>query len=126
MSLFQCQHCGCCENTALSFQGCDGPLVRSFDWTEFVDDRKGKKLCSACAPATFRDGEPSGLGKWHDQFDRTYLPMGEFKTNQVGNLEHIKTGSEKFMDFAIDAPIEVTVTQEAWDSDMYENPKDKP
>ena len=45
MSLFQCQHCGCRENTALAAQGCDGYAESFFDWTG-LEDRKGKKLCS--------------------------------------------------------------------------------
>lgn len=119
MSLFQCQLCGCCENTALSFQGCDGHMADSFDWTG-IESRKGKKVCSACAPTNFAGGKPSKLGKWHGKFDRVFLPMGEFKTNRVGNLEHIQTGSETFRDFAIDEPVEVIVTEEAWEDNLYE------
>lgn len=100
MSLFQCQVCGCCENTALAMQGCDGYAVKFFDWTD-LEDRKGKKLCSACAPTKYSGGTPSGLGKWHGEFDRTYLPMGMFFTNRQGNLEHSKTGSTKFKDYAL-------------------------
>lgn len=89
MSLFQCQHCGCKENTALASQGCDGWIAELFDWTG-IEDRKGKKLCSACAPSKFRDGTGTGLGQWHHHFEREFLPMGEYRTNQVGNLERIK------------------------------------
>lgn len=101
MSLFQCENCGCCENTALSCQGCSGYAVKFFDWTG-LEDRKGKKLCSACAPASHSDFTPSGLGKWHGEFPRTYLPKGKFFTNKVGNLEHRETGSENFKQYAIE------------------------
>lgn len=83
MSLFQCQVCGCCENTALSSQGCAWP--EDFDWTG-IENRRGKKLCSACGPARFSDGTPTDLGKWHGEFPRRFLPMGMFRTAQNGNL----------------------------------------
>jgi len=88
MSLFQCQNCGCKENTALACQGCDGYAEGFFDWTG-LDDRKGKKLCSACAPAKHSDGTPSGLGAWHGKFERVFLPMGEYRTGRDGNLERL-------------------------------------
>lgn len=100
MSLFQCEHCGCCENTALSCQGFDDWFQEDFDWSEHPD-RKGLTLCSACGPSKYKDGSPSGFGEWHGEFERVYLPKGEFKTNRVGNLEHIKTGSENFRKYAI-------------------------
>jgi hypothetical protein len=100
MSLFQCEVCGCCENTALSFQGCSGYAETFFDWTGF-ESVKGKKLCSACAPTKYKDGTPTEFGKWHGEFDRTYLPKGVFFTNKVGNLEHKETGSVKFHEYAI-------------------------
>lgn len=100
MSLFQCQHCGCCENTACACQGCKGFAETFFDWTGF-EDRKGKLLCSACAPTKHTDGTPSGMGQWHGEFPRTFLPMGMFKTNARGNLEHIETGNERFCDYAV-------------------------
>ena len=105
MSLYQCQRCGCCENTALACQGMNGYPESFFDWTGF-EDRKGLKLCSACGPTKYADGEPSEFGKWHGRFDRVFLPLGMFKTNREGNLEHIETGSTKFRDYAIPAPAE--------------------
>lgn len=99
MSLYQCEHCGCCENTALghywgaSDQG-------SFDWSG-MEERAGKRLCSACGPTHYASGERAYCGSWHGRFDRVFLPMGAFKTNQRGNLEHIESGSEDFRKFAI-------------------------
>jgi hypothetical protein len=101
VSLFQCQNCGCCDNTALAFQGCDGYAVSFFDWSG-LEDRKGKKLCSACGPTKYADGSPTDLGVWHGKFKRTFLPMGAFRTAQNGNLEHIETGSQDFHQFALD------------------------
>lgn len=88
MSLFQCQHCGCKENTALASQGCVGYAETFFDWTG-LEDRRGKKLCSACGPPKYIDGTPSRLGKWHGQFPQEFLPMGMYKTDRHGNLERI-------------------------------------
>lgn len=102
MSLFQCQNCGCCENTALSHQGFT-MFPDDMDWTG-IEDRKGKKLCSACGPAKYAGGAPCDKGGgWHGRFERIFLPKGEFKTNRVGNLEHIESGSENYRQFAIAA-----------------------
>lgn len=100
MSLFQCEVCGCCENTALSHQGFK-MMTDYFDWS-YAPERKGLALCSACGPMYYSDGEKNSKGgKWHNKFDRVYLPLKEFKTNKAGNLEHIKTKSENFMSFAL-------------------------
>lgn len=100
MSLFQCQHCGCCENTALSAQGFRW-LSKSFDWS-YAPERKGMLLCSACGPSHYRDGEPTEYGEWHNRFPRVFLPLGQFQTNIRGNLEHIESGSEDFKQYAIE------------------------
>jgi hypothetical protein len=101
MSLFQCEECGCCENTALSAQGFR-VLSDCFDWTG-IEHKKGKLLCSACGPTKYSDGTETEYGKWHDEFERVFLPMGMFKTNRVGNLSHIETGDEDFRKYAIKA-----------------------
>lgn len=102
MSLFQCQHCGCCENTALSFRGFS--WTDAFDWTG-IEDRKGKMLCSACGPTKFSDGNPCEEGgKWHNRFKRTFLPLGMFRTARNGNLEHIETGDQDFGKYEIVPP----------------------
>lgn len=84
MSLFQCEVCGCCDNTATS-----GYWFRDHDGNPC----KGRKLCAACDPS---------IEKWHGQFDRVFLPIGEFHTNQRGNLQHTATGSEDFRKFALE------------------------
>ena len=100
MSLFQCGQCGCAENTALSSQGCCGFSERFFDWVGF-EDRKGKMLCSACAPIRYSDGKRTDFGVWHRQFKRVYLPMGEFRTAKNGNLERIDNGDQDFRKYAL-------------------------
>lgn len=100
MSLFQCEHCGCVENTALACQGFKGFPEQWFDWTG-IEDRKGKLLCCACGPSHFSKGELSPFGEWHGKFERVYLPKGQFKTNNVGNLEHIDTGDDNYSAYRI-------------------------
>lgn len=106
MSLFQCQNCGCCENTALSHQGFT-LYPDDLNWTG-KENLKGLKLCSACGPSQFKGGSPLKYGgKWHGQFRRIFLPTGMFKTNKVGNLEHLETGSEDISLYEIAAPEEL-------------------
>lgn len=100
MSLFQCENCGCVENTALSAQGFK-LLAKSFDWS-YAPERKGMLLCSACGPCVYKDGTKArDYGEWHNRFTRVYLPKGMFKTNERGNLEHIETGSEDYQAYQI-------------------------
>lgn len=100
MSLFQCQHCGCAENTALAGQGCQGYIEDAYNW-EGIEDRRGKMLCSACAPTKYASNTPTRYGKWHGQFPRYFLPMGMFKTNKEGNLEHVENGDTAYHHYAI-------------------------
>lgn len=99
MSLFQCENCGCCENTALSAQGF-APMKDLFDWTG-IEDRKGMLLCSVCGPTRYRDGVITKYGEWHRVFPRVFLPKGMFITNRVGNLAHKETGDENFRKYEI-------------------------
>lgn len=95
MSLFQCQHCGCRENTALAHQGCDGYAESFFDWTGF-EERRGKKLCSACGPTKYSDGTPTDMGQWHGKFERVFLPMGNYKQDRAtGNLVRVDDSPEQ-------------------------------
>ncbi len=102
MSLFQCELCGCVENTALACQGFKY-LPKPFDWSK-IPELEGKMLCSACGPDTYRSGGPTEFGKWHDQFSRTFLPLGKFKTNRVGNLEHVDNGDTDYWKYEIQMP----------------------
>ena len=106
MSIFQCEHCGCAENTALTLCWLKGER-NCFDWTG-MEDRRDKHLCSACSPAKFSDGTTNDEGgAWHDRFDRIFLPKGEFHTNREGNLQHTKTGKTGIREFAIDPPADL-------------------
>lgn len=107
MSLFQCEHCGCCENTALSWQGFRWPA--DFDWSG-LEDRRGKRLCSACGPSKSVEGSDMETGKWHGEFPRVYLPMGMFRTARNGNLEHVETGDEDFRKYEL-KPLPATPAQ---------------
>ncbi|EGT4280880.1 hypothetical protein DOX46_15175 [Cronobacter malonaticus] len=100
MSLFQCEKCGCVENTALSSQGFNGIFEMFFDWS-YSPESKGKKLCSACGPTHYSDGTETEYGRWHNHFPRQYLPLGMFKTNRQGNLSHVETGSDDFRPYII-------------------------
>lgn len=77
MSLYQCEECGCMENTALS----------GFHWKQY---KKEPLTCSGCD------------GVWHSQFDRIYLPKGMFITNHEGNLAHKETGDTNVRKYALE------------------------
>lgn len=100
MSLFQCENCGCVENTALSSQGFNGFFEKLYDWS-YAPERKGKRLCSECGPVKYKDGKYTEYGKWHNVFPRQYLPLGKFKTNRHGNLEHIETGETDYQPYIL-------------------------
>ena len=103
MSLFQCQKCGCAENTVYSNRGHWGKLpamAELFLW-EYPED-KGKMLCSACGPGQFANGKVNtGGGGWHGKFERVFLPIGEFETNREGNLQHVETKDTDYRKYAI-------------------------
>ena len=96
MSIFQCQNCGCAENTACSNQKFHD-WNKIYDWS-YAPEREGLELCRACGPTHFDNGEAikpdnwGDYGKWHDEFNRRYFPHGEMITNNAGNLEHKETG----------------------------------
>lgn len=106
MSLFQCENCGCVENTALSSQGFNGFFEKFFDWG-YAPELKGKKLCSACGPVKYSDGDDTEYGRWHGVFTREYLPIGMFVTNGAGNLAHKETGDENYKPFIIRSDEEI-------------------
>lgn len=99
VSLFQCEHCGCVENTALSLQGFK--WVEWFDWTG-IEDRRGMKLCSACGPPKTLIGNDSGGGTWHGEFERIFLPMKMFRTEPGVGLAHVETGDSDYRKHAIE------------------------
>lgn len=88
MSIFQCENCGCAENTSCGWYHCRN--IESLTPKEFL----GKALCSACAPIKLADGESNKEfnNEWHGLFKRTFLPHGEFKINGQGSIEHVESG----------------------------------
>ena len=102
MSFFQCEVCGCRENTALSMQGFKD-ITECYDWS-YAPDREGLRLCSACGPTHESNGTPSGYGTWHGNFERVFLPIGMFQKNHRGSLAHIETGDDNYRAYAIAAP----------------------
>lgn len=104
MSLFQCEVCGCCENTALSCQGFKKMLFLGTHSYAYAPEREGLELCSACGPTHYASGNPTEYGKWHGEFPRIFLPMGMFITDARGNLAHKETGDTNFPAYAIPTP----------------------
>ncbi len=122
MSLFQCDKCGCAENTALtnSFWYSwrilkeDRPEIYA-SYREILGLKPGEepgKYCSACTPVWFgpdrmygrgRNPNPEpGAGLWHGRFPRTFLPKGQFETAPNGNLRKKGTGDEDYRKHALE------------------------
>lgn len=133
MSLFQCSACGCLENTALSGcyhirsffkrRPEDGiyeqpGLVHSYKVVlGLKDEQEFGAYCSACNPVWYtKEGrygfgprpadykhERDDSGKWHGQFERTFLPKGMFHTNDDGNLAHVLTLETDYSKYRLEA-----------------------
>lgn len=100
MSIFQCERCGCAENTAAGV-GMFYHSPSSFDWS-YAPELEGKRLCSACGPRLLEWGKPTITeGKWHGLFPRVFLPFGLYETNAQGNLVHRETKNPKYTRHAI-------------------------
>jgi hypothetical protein len=78
VSIYQCEECGCAENTALGW----------YWYNEHKDPKYNKrKLCSACGPEFYSDGSSTEkCGKWHGRFKRKFYPIGSMVTDGHGNL----------------------------------------
>lgn len=63
MPLYQCEACGCVENTALGFYW----TRNEADWPA---EYRNKKLCSECGPPQTASGGGSGFGAWHGSFPK--------------------------------------------------------
>lgn len=81
MSLYQCDKCGCIENTALGWY-----------WLTKHDDPRfdNRNLCSACAPPPDESVGRHHGGKWHGLFERVYYPLRSMETGPNGNLREKK------------------------------------
>ena len=99
LSLFQCEKCGCIENTACSAQGFH-LWPHLFDWS-YDESLRGLQICSACGPSKYNDGKPTEYGKWHNRFKRRYLPIGEFQTNRYGDLEKTSNGDTDVIKYEV-------------------------
>ena len=88
MSLFQCEECGCMENTATGWYWCRN------DKQLTPEKYLGKALCSCCAPTEYAGGDnnENNTGEWHGRFDRKFFEKGALITNGDGNLEYKDTG----------------------------------
>lgn len=102
MSLFQCSNCGCVENTALApypLLSIDKiidnieELSRIRAELDLKNDEPFGNYCSEC--------HPLGDKKWHGEFERIYLPKGEFETSPKGDLWHKKTHDRNFKKYRI-------------------------
>lgn len=126
MSIFQCNKCGCAENTALTrCYHCtlnreeEHPAITSY--REIVGLKPGERFghyCSACCPVWFTEKGDYGVGPnpkpsadkweggglWHGRWERMFLPLGEFETNQVGNLQRKGTTDDQVSKWAIPVP----------------------
>ena len=134
MSVFQCDKCGCIENSACTpAYHCmimieDGPAAQSYkEILGLQPNDKFGKYCCACSPIWFDDEGRYGIGprprgyegrisdrtngKWHGKFERKFLPKGMFRTDRVGNLRHKKTGEPYFK----------WVERTGWDTSMEDN-----
>lgn len=81
MSLYQCEKCGCVENTAFGWYHCRNMK----DLTPPED--LGKALCSECGPTHYANGEANRkCGKWHGKFEKTIYPLGSLETDAGGNI----------------------------------------
>lgn len=120
MRLFQCDKCGCRENTALTnaAHGLLNMIVSDDELTRksyclVVGIEPGSKLgnyCSACTPLWFtRDGNcgfgpnpfpTKGAGLWHQQFARVFYPLGSVHTGRGGNLEGPGLSQESSFSYA--------------------------
>ena len=84
MSLYQCEKCGCIENTALGWYHCRNRME-----TNLPPELVGKKLCSVCGPTKLKSGEPIGrTGEWHGKFERRFFKKDSLCTNEEGCLSH--------------------------------------
>lgn len=129
MSLFQCDKCGCVENSACSDGGYMGrwlikdlpEVLKSYrEVLGLKPDEPFGNYCCVCNPQWFieectcgkaphsagcKQGDygigPSPKPKlWHNRFKRIFLPKGEWQTDRQGNLEHRVTKEKDYSKYA--------------------------
>lgn len=97
VSSFQCEVCGCVDNTAYGLYGTTIQR-RSYDWS-YAPERKDLNVCSACGPCRFVSGttavkirnDVNCRGSWHGFWSRSFLPLGNYTTNHEGSLVNKET-----------------------------------
>lgn len=135
MSVFQCDKCGCIENSACTsaYHGMifleDSPATLSYkEILGLKPEQKFGRYCCVCSPIWFDDEGRYGIGprpenykseglrrktggEWHGNFERKFLPKGMFKTDRVGNLRHKDTGE----------PYHKWIERTKWDTTREDN-----
>lgn len=118
MPIFQCDKCGCAENSAITkcshssykmnvqFENDPTNLaLNSYKKIIGIDPSMPfGRYCSACCPVWFNNEDKYGVGPnpnpkpgcglWHNKFRRMFLPKGQFSTARNGNLMHTETQDE--------------------------------
>jgi hypothetical protein len=103
MPLFQCQKCGCVDNSATGHYW-RANRVEKYDWTG-LEEFKGKILCAVCGPRFYASGAPTEFGVWHKRFKRDFLPLGQFEENSEGGLTNKENGDRNYTQYYIPAPL---------------------
>ena len=102
MPLFQCQKCGCVDNSACGhYWRANRP--EKYDWTD-MEEYRGMKLCAVCGPRNYANGAPTEFGVWHKRFKRCFLPLGLFEENSDGGLTNKENGDSNYTQYYIPAP----------------------
>lgn len=88
MSIFQCEKCGCLENTTRGLYH-----TRNMDlYSNYQEGtEKGMKLCACCAPLNYSDGVKTEFGQWHGRFSRVFYKVNSLYTDGEGNVRNKDT-----------------------------------
>lgn len=126
MSLFQCDKCGCAENTSTAggYHGRglvmrDPVVLNSYrEVLGLKEDEPYGYYCCVCNPewftlagaygigprpadpTSYRRGEDGGV--WHGYFPRRFLPKGLFHTDEDGNLAHMETLETNYIKYELE------------------------
>lgn len=125
MSLFQCDNCGCVENTActggyhMKWKDDRMPADVAQSYRKelgLAADEEFGNYCCVCSPVWFTDEGEYGLGPipkdkitkedkwgdalgvWHGKFPREFWKKGTLFTDQQGNVSLRKRGRVKHLD----------------------------
>lgn len=124
---FICDNCNCIDNTGGGNYWSSAHINNTLRISRLSEDEvialKAKyglgadeplgRYCVACSP----DGD----GTWTRNFDRVFLPKGEFFVNSNGQIEHRKTGRTDYRDLA--TRIEEYSSKRPWEISPNQNQK---